>query len=369
MSDSDDLELSPTQNPYFSQRSQRLESLPYPVYFVTGDPKWHALIANPDFVADDSLYELCTTGHDIWSAQVFLDLKTRGLDVHLVPHAVPGKICVIPYYYLTPKDWLFKSYVLACQYDTPSPVLCNQQTVMNHLQVQSKHHHYLPHRPQPSLKPRQVSRGARLENLVFKGHSYNLAEPFRSLEFLAALDTVGVRLVMSTENAQTAFLDWADYTQADAMIAVRNNTLYDIALKPALKLVNAWFAGCPAILGPEPAYQAIRRSELDYFEVRTPKEAIAALKQLKANPKLYQAMVENGFQRAHEHTADQVALLWRNLLAGPIAVGYEHWLRESPWQQQVVRPVLYGWQILAHQQQANQYKRKIRYGKRVLDLA
>ncbi|MDX2239340.1 MAG: glycosyltransferase [Leptolyngbyaceae cyanobacterium bins.302] len=336
---------------------------------MTKDPKWQALIDNPDLATDDSWYGLCTTGHDLWSVQVFLDLRRSGLNIYLVSKPVPGQICVIPYYYLTPRDWLFKSYVVACRYDTPRPILCNHRTVMNHGQIKGKTDHYLPHRPQPSLQPRQLSRGSTVENLVFKGHSYNLAEPFRTPEFLQALQSLGVRLVMSTENATAAFSEWADYTQADVVIAVRNNTLYDIALKPALKLVNAWFAGCPAILGPEPAYQAIRQSELDYFEVRTPEEAIAALQTLKDNPKLYRAMVENGFRRARDYTVDRVNLEWRNLLAGEIATGYEQWLKASTFQQKVVRPVLYSWQILEQRRELKQYRHNIEHGKRVLDPA
>ncbi|MBD1848723.1 glycosyltransferase [Leptolyngbya sp. ST-U4] len=361
-------ELS-TQNPYFTVTENFFKPLPYPVYFVTKDPKWLPLINNPDLAFDDSFYELCVTGHDMWSAQAYLDLKRRGFDVHLVSEPVPGKICIIPYYYLQPKDWLFKSYVIGCRYDTPHPQLCNHRIVINPLQVRDQTHHYLPHRPQPNLRPRDALRGITLKNLVFKGHSYNLAEPFRTPEFLSALEAMGITLRMSTENLDSSFADWANYTEADAVIAVRNNTVYDISLKPALKLINAWFAGCPAILGPEPGYQQIRRSELDYFEVRTPEEAIAALQRLQQDPELYLAMVENGFKRAQEYTLDRVILEWHHFLTGPIAQGYEQWLRRSAIEKQFGRPLRYAGQIVRQKLAEKEYKHKIHHGPRILEGA
>jgi len=43
-------------------------------------------------------------------------------------------------------------------------------------------------------------------------------------------------------------------------------------------------AGCPALLGPEAGYREQRRSELDYLEVCTMEDALAALKRLKNDP-------------------------------------------------------------------------------------
>jgi hypothetical protein len=360
------LQESSNQNPYFCTPRDSVDQLPYPVYFVTKVPKWLPLIDHPDQELDQSLYELCVTGHDMWSAQAFMDLKRCGLDVHLVPEAIPGQICIIPYYYLRPKDWLFKSYVVACRYDTPYPKLCNQRIVINTLQAKDQTHHYLPHRPQPNLQPRDASRGMTIKSLVFKGHSYNLAPPFRTSDFLQALQELGIELKMSTEDSDSTFSDWADYRQADAVIAVRNNTAYDISLKPSLKLVNAWFAGCPAILGPEPAYQQMRKSELDYFEVRTPDEVVAALRELQNNPELYLAMVENGFRRAKEYTVDCVVAAWRDLLAGPIAQGYEQWLHQSFLKKRIGRPLRYSQQIIEQKLADRKYRYLIRHGQRII---
>ena len=41
----------------------------------------------------------------------------------------------------------------------------------------------------------------------------------------------------------------------------------------------------------------MRRTELDYMKVRTPDEAIGAIRKLKESPELYRTMVENGLAR------------------------------------------------------------------------
>lgn len=353
-------------NPYFEDIRLIPEPLPYPVYFVTKDSKWQDVINAPASSLHAQLYERCITGHDIWSAQAYISLKQRGLNVHLVSSLVPGQICVVPYYYIQPRDRPSQSYVVACQFDTPRPALCEQCIVINESRVVDRTHHFLNHWPQPNLTPRHPSRGTRVENLVFKGHVYNLAEPFRSPEFLADLQALGVNLVISSNNDESKFADWRDYSNADIAIAVRDITTFDVALKPALKLVNAWFAGCPAILGPEPAYQALKQSELDYIEVREPGEVIAALKRLQENPQLYSAMVENGFRRSAVFTPNCVAQQWYELLSGPIATGYEQWLRRSGVQKFIGQTFQFAWRVFNHKQEQRRYRNGIHNGPRIL---
>lgn len=354
-------------NPYFTDEQKPLELLPFPVYFVTKDPKWKDLINNPDQPIDSALYQQCVLSEDIWSAQTFMSLKKRGLNVYLTAHPVPDSISIVPFDYIYTSDFSYRSYVVTVQYDRPHPEICEQRIVLNQKGVLDSTHHFLPHWPQPNLQPRDPSRGTRVEDLTFKGNSYNLAEEFRSPAFLAALSSLNIKLVLSSENE--GFDGWRNYTTADVVIAVRNITKYDSTLKPALKLTNAWFAGCPAILSPEPAYQALRQSELDYIEVTKPEEAIAALQRLQADPALYTAMVENGFRRASEFTEDKVALYLRNLLADPIAAGYEQWMRQSPLQKIVGRPLQYLGRIIKQRRERKYYMTNIHQGPRLLSHA
>jgi hypothetical protein len=84
--------------------------------------------------------------------------------------------------------------------------------------------------------------------------------------------------------------------------------------KPATKLVNAWQAGVPALLGPEQAFQELRRSELDYLEVASVAEAREAVLQLRRDPGLYRAMVENGLRRGEEFAPEALVPRWAGLL-------------------------------------------------------
>uniref|UniRef100_A0A832H299 Glycosyltransferase family 1 protein n=1 Tax=Oscillatoriales cyanobacterium SpSt-402 TaxID=2282168 RepID=A0A832H299_9CYAN len=360
-------ELAAT-NPYFASKLELLNPLPYPVYFVNRNPKWQDLLDNPASITDaQALYQRCVKTNDIWSVQPYLDLKLRGLNVHLVSKAISGKICVIPHYFCRPKDLLYRSYVVACYHDCPHAKLCEQRLVINRSQVLDETYHFITHRPQPNLKPRNPMRGTQIRNVVFKGYDHSLYAPFKSSEFVSALDAIGMKLVINSEaTGANMMADWADYTETDVLLAVRNNTVFDILRKPALKLVNAWFAGCPAILGPEPAFQEIRQSELDYIEVRTPEEAIAALKRLQSDPDLYLAMVENGFKRAQDYTVNRVALEWRDLLAGPIAEGYKQWCNQSLMQKYIGRPIQYAKRVIEQRLADKEYQHHIHHGPRIL---
>jgi hypothetical protein len=326
-----------------------LAPLPYPVYFVCKhQDRWQDLIDHDELPLDVApLFERCLTVSDIWSAQSYISLKQRGLNVSFVPDYVPGEICIIPSDDLKTGDRPFNSYVIACRADRARPEICEHRLVINELNVIDATDHYLPHWPQPNLLPRERDRGTQVETLVFKGMERNLAAPFKTSQFTEQLQSIGVQFVVSSEEPTRQFQEWADYTQADVVLGVRNNTQYDLTVKPALKLINAWLAGCPAILGPEPAYQAIRQSDLDFIEVRTVAEVVSALQRLKNDPALYAAMVENGFQRVKDFTAEQVALHWRNALAGAIAQGYAQWRQQSVLQKRIGRPL----QFLQRRQQ------------------
>jgi Glycosyl transferases group 1 len=345
---------------------QYLASLPYPVYFVNPDSwRWSDLMTCPELPADlESVYERCVTGEEVWTAQTFVHLRQRGLNVGLVAKPVPGKICVIPSDYLHVKRCAFNSYVVGFQTDRARPEICEQRIVFNELGVKTANDHFTPHWHHPLLQPRDRSRGDRVENLVFKGVSRNLAQSFHHPDFSQQLKHLGVAFSCSRNDPKHQMRDWGDYRQTDIVLGVRNATLGDLSLKPAVKLINAWTAGSPAILSPEPAYSALRRSELDYIEVRTAQEVIEAIQRLKEQPKLYAAMVQNGLERAQEFTVDQIALHWRELLAGSIAQGYEQWMQQSLFYKLAGRPIQHAQRALEHKRQIKIYVYNREHGER-----
>ncbi len=303
--------------------------------------------------------------NDGWCVQTFLQLRHRGLDVRLVSEYIPGQICVTSYEHLTIRDFPFQSYVVVCQHDRGRPEICEQRIVQNQLNILSSKDHWLPYWPQPGLIERKNSRGHRIENMAFKGRRLNLAYPFRESAFLEQLKELDINIRFSPDSGEEARQDWMDYSDVDVVLAISNATQYNLSIKPASKLVNAWIAGCPALLGPEPAFQALRCSELDYIEIRSPQEAMTALKNLKENPKLFTAMIDNGKNRAKDFHPDSIAQMWRDLLAGPIATGYEQWQHPSIWTRVLGRPLQFAARAVAHRHNKQYFHKHIQQGLRL----
>ena len=114
-------------------------------------------------------------------------------------------------------------------------------------------------------------------------------------------------------------VDWHDYENVDILIAFRPNPKrkdekQGHRTKPATKLYNAWFAGVPAVLANEYAYQQMRKTDLDYIAIKEPHEVKDAILRLKNNTELYNNMVTNGKERAEEFTVNKIADQWENFL-------------------------------------------------------
>jgi hypothetical protein len=118
---------------------------------------------------------------------------------------------------------------------------------------------------------------------------------------------------------------WHDFRTVDLLVAVRGFDRHRHANKPPTKLFNAWHAGVPAILGRESAYQAERRSALDYLEAGSFAEVVAGLRRLKTDPELRARIVANGRERALECTPAAITKRWQEFFAGTAIPAYEKW--------------------------------------------
>jgi glycosyltransferase involved in cell wall biosynthesis len=175
---------------------------------------------------------------------------------------------------------------------------------------------FVPHWPQPGLRPRDPSRGFQIRTLVFKGGYGNLHSDFRSAVWKNYLEQRGLTFQISSAETEGKIPSWRDYRTADLNVAVRPS-FNDGGLrfdKPASKLVNAWHAGVPSLLGKEYAYQELRQSPLDYIEIETIEEAMTAIDQLLEHPILYRDMIDNGLERARAFTPERIAARWAEVL-------------------------------------------------------
>jgi hypothetical protein len=302
--------------------------LPHPVTFVyklsEGYPDLFNL-SEEEAPGPDSLSSYL--GAEVnWVLRTYLILKRKKLNVSISPRLIPGQICVVASHTFGIRDHGVDHFVVGCRADFARPVMCDMAIVQNMANVESEREIFIPHWPQPGLLPRLRDRRARVENMAFKGRSWNLYHEFRSPEFLAELAGLGVQFETHDERGSSG-ADWSDYRQCDLILAVRDLTDQDARVKPASKLVNAWIAGVPALLGPEPAFRDLRQSALDYVEVKTPRQVLDAIRRFKSQPEYYDQMVANGLRRAEEISEDVIARQWIDALAGPVAKQYDRWLK------------------------------------------
>jgi glycosyltransferase involved in cell wall biosynthesis len=178
---------------------------------------------------------------------------------------------------------------------------------------------FLPYWPQAGLVGRDPARGVAVRRLGYKGFAANLHPGLRAPEWRSFVAREGFEwetdeVEFSGTGAVPGQLAWHDYSRLDVVIALRPPARGLYPEKPASKLVNAWRAGVPAILGPEYAYRELRRSALDYLEAASPAEVREAVVRLARDPTLYRAMVENGLRRAPEFSFEATTRRWASLL-------------------------------------------------------
>jgi hypothetical protein len=182
--------------------------------------------------------------------------------------------------------------------------------------------------PQPGLVPRHPERGCRFENVCYVGNSHQFVSEISFLQ--AEIKHLGLNWSMPPREK------WNDYTQIDAVVAVRpsigamrSKPEYHILRKPASKLVNAWLAGVPAILSPDVAYRNLRKSSLDYLEATDCRQIVVRLRQLIDNPAMINLMRENGRQRAVEFELDRIIQMWLAIFRDDIIPAYRRWTESS----------------------------------------
>ncbi len=297
------------------------------MYFLCRHPeRWPELLAaDKEVILDpDVIPQRITSNEDCWVVHTYLRLKQLGEDVHFTTRLPAGKICVVSGLDLAIRDLPLHTFIVACRSDGAFPALGDVVVQQNEVQASTGNSLYIPHWPQPGLIWRTPDRMNRMEVLCFKGSIVNLHETFRSESFRRELAALGVTLqVDDLEGAQQ--LNWHDYRAVDAVLAVRNLTVADALTKPASKLVNAWAAGVPALLGPEPAFQQLRQSSLDYFEVVQPRHVLDAIRALRAQPELFNSMVVNGHARQQTFSTEAIGRRWIAALGGPVADRYRAW--------------------------------------------
>ncbi|WP_165233159.1 glycosyltransferase [Aquisphaera insulae] len=264
-------------------------------------------------------------GADCWILQTWIHLRRLGMPVELEREPRRGCINVLYYDDLNWKRMPPLHFLVAVQADRGRPELCNLRVVQNQLCVKDPHADFwIPHWPQPGLRPRDSSRGLRFEHLAYLGLERNLDRRLCTPEFFRRLADLGVRISL-----RTAPEDWTSYEDLDGILAVRRATPFDLTIKPPSKLINCWRAGVIPLMGVESAYQQVGTPGRDYLEVDTGDEVIAAIRRLKSSAELRGDLLEAGSRRSPEFSERAIAERWIRFLEGPARRAFLRW-REGP---------------------------------------
>ncbi len=314
------------------------EKLP-PIYFYIPQSKWPPgnMPESPDAYWQWSLSIDYTPywGEYNWTLQTYLYLKADGFPCELTG-TLPSEGIVVAH-----NDFLLdvlqpgpRLLIVCIKADRrrrhPYAQLYLVQNPQEEMLKQSLtlgKSYYIPHWPQSGLIPRSSERGDRFENVSYIGNELNLAPELREPSWQEQLKDIGLCWHVANYDR------WNDYSEVDAIVAVRSFKHKEFTVKPALKLHNAWHGDVPAILGCETAYQAERKSKLDYIEVTSPADVILALKRLRDDKALRHAMVENGRVRARETQPAKITAQWRSFFTDVATPAYYRWCAALHWRQ------------------------------------
>jgi hypothetical protein len=258
-------------------------------------------------------------GRNSWIAQSYLRLRdaieARGWTVTAGPGFPPGAICIAH------RDDVNRftsaahaSYLVVVRADRAPVEACDVAIVQNGLACE-RHERFVPLWPQPGLLARDPRRGERVERLAYHGRTSSVPAWFDDPGFHRLLARRGVEMDAKGR-------DWEDYRAVDLALATRSDGRRILADKPATKLYNAWLAGVPMLASPEPAYCELRRAALDFITVRGPGDVLAAIDLLRANPRLYRAMADNGRERGAAFDVEATRERWMRLLEEDVVPAY-----------------------------------------------
>lgn len=341
-----------------------------PVNFIIPDPtRLPAIRAlRPEEMTDAAILEHMSMLGQNWVVQTYARLAHAGEDVTLGIEPLPGAVNVFEPVSFGFRAWRPDCFFVAARGDAYRSRLADHWIEQNEARPVGPHQSRINFWMQNGLIPRDPARGTRIETLHFKGPPQNLDAVYTNDKFRAALESRGVALIApgarAVATSGSALRDfYRDYRHADLVLGIRNMTRNDALGKPANKMLNAWSAGVPAILGPEPAFQSLRRSPLDYVEVRTPDDVLAAIDRLQAEPGIYAAMVRNGRERVEDYDHASTLARWIGLFNGPVRADWDRWKRRPALLRRLSAPGRYVGDRLARRH----YRWRARNGPRIID--
>ena len=259
-------------------------------------------------------------GRNSWIAQTYLRLRTaltaREWTVGVGPCFVPGAVAIA--HRDDANDFAGRrhsSFLVVVRADRAPVAACDLAVAQNRIGLAS-HERFVPLWPQPGLRPRDATRGAVIRRIAYHGRTGSAPSWFFDGALRGPLERRGIEFRVERSR-------WEDYREVDVSIAAREETGAVLATKPATKVYNGWLARVPVLAAAEPAYREIRRSALDFIEVAAPGDVLRAVDLLRGNPRLFEAMVENGVKRGEEFSVEATRRRWLDLLEDEVGPAFD----------------------------------------------
>jgi len=246
-----------------------------------------------------------------WIYRTWMMLQKDGCPAELV-HTIPDRGCVVALSGNIPPSFrastgLFLADVVADGLPHPAAALHIVQNAAHARRLPRGR--FMPHWPQPGLVPRDETRGPVWQRAAFFGTGENLATELRSVAWQDELKQK-TGMVLEIRGADR----WHDYSDVDAVIAIRDFSGAKQLHKPATKLYNAWLAGVPFIGGTDSAYGSEGEAGADYLVARSPAEVIAHLQRLKGDPNLRDRLVAAGRRKSVSRNPEAITAMWREFV-------------------------------------------------------
>jgi hypothetical protein len=265
--------------------------------------------------------------HWHWTLQTYFWLRECGCPVRLV-RGVPDEGIVVACRGLISSDFMPgpNLFLVSINGDESPHPYAQINVIQNIVQTRLvSDSYYVPFWPQPGIIVRDAARGDRFDSIAFFGDQKNIASELQSANWVASLASRGIQ--WHIRNAQSSRN--TDFSDVDCVIGIRSFDRVGYIRKPASKLINAWIAGSPAILGREFAFREQKRSSADYLEVSTFAQTLRAIDKLAASPALRRSMALNGLSRAEEFTVPIITAVWRRLLFEVAQEAAVRWFENS----------------------------------------
>lgn len=269
---------------------------------------------------------------NIWIVSTYLRLRKAGQNVRITDRPVVDAINICCDEKAGVQDKTGRAFLALTQGDRDPLPWADYRLIQSPEQQVHGNTTLIKHWPQPGLLGRDANRGNRLERVGYVGPAENLAGPFRTEAFRAQLRKLGVELVIRDNPVH-----WHDFSDLDVYLAVRDWPWQLIRTKPCTKLVHAWLTGAVGLMGPEPSYRYWGRDGEDYFEVKSPDQAIEVIRRLKGDQGLYAAVRERGSRKGQDHDEQAVIRQWAETLNGSVQAAFAQWQRVGAWAWQARR--------------------------------